>query len=98
MKDKSEKWKSKDGFNISIGDCIDSLQSAISVLTKEVTFNNQIKDNPVMKKRYKRKIEVLEMIRNKYKTAELMLRQPTQTIPKKRPEKKSRIIMPGDNN
>lgn len=98
MRDKSEKWKSKDGFNISIGDCIDSLQSAISVLTKEITFNNQIKDNPVMKKRYKRKIEVLEMIRNKYKSAELMLRQPKQTTVKKRPEKKSRIIMPGDNN
>lgn len=98
MRDKSEKWKSKDGFDISIGDCIDSLQSAISVLTKEMTFNNQIKDNPVMKKRYQRKIEVIEMIRNKYKTAELMLRQPTQTTVKKRPEKKSRIIMPGNSH
>ena len=98
MKDKSVKWKDKDGFTISIQDCIDSLFRAISVISKEIAYNNQIKDNPRMKKEYKKSIEILTLIKDKYKMAGLMARQVKQTTVKKRPEKKSRIIMPGDNN
>lgn len=98
MKDKSEKWKTQDGFAISIQDCIDSLFRAISVISKEIAYNNQIKDNPRMKKEYKKSIEILTVIKDKYQMAGLMAQQVKQVPVKKRPQKKSRIIMPGDNN
>ena len=98
MKDKSEKWKTQEGFTISIQDCIDALFRATSVLSKEVAYNKQIKDNPRMKKEYKKDIEILTLIKDKYKMAGLMAQQVKQVPVKKRPEKKKRIIMPGDNN
>ena len=96
MKDKSEKWKDKGGNILTTGDCRDALRCGISLINKEISFNPKIEQRD--KRRYEKHIDVLEKIHEQYELAEEREREVRRTTVKKRPEKKKRIIMPGDNS
>jgi len=99
MKDNSEVWKTKEGMSISVQDCMDALRTGISLISKELEFNDQVKNNPRQKREYEKNVEILEMIKEKYRAAGMMMRQVQRQIPGRKVEKKkSRIILPGDNN
>jgi len=80
-------WLDKEGKIITVGDCIDALNTSMSLILKEITYNRALMDGPAVKAEYERKRLIIEKIKTSYEMAAMLTKQPTREIPSKKKKK-----------
>jgi len=87
-KDPNAPWVDKHGKLISFGDCKDAVHAAISVMEKETATSSVMKKSDAMYFTYRRHIDVLEVVRDKFD----MLHKQTKKVQRKTVKKRKRMI------
>ena len=65
-KEQDKIWRDKKGRPITFKDCRDAVHNAISVMEKELATSSVMQKSDAMYFTYKRQIEVLEVVREKF--------------------------------
>lgn len=84
-----EPWKTKDGQVVRLVDVIDALNSGSSILIKDTVFNEKVKDHPALVIAYKKRAEILDLIKARYEMAlRALMPTPKLEIPGKKGRRK----------
>ncbi len=87
-KEQDGAWKDKKGRIITFKDCRDAVHHAISTMEKEVASSSTMKKSDAMYFTYKRYIDILEVVREKFD----MLHKQTKKAEQKTVKKRKRMI------
>ena len=79
---KNEPWKDEEGQVITLKDCADACYLCMSLLARDLEFNDKIKDNPPTKKHYQRSMAIIAKIRRNFEDAIMAMKRPTLFVPK----------------
>lgn len=77
-------WVDEQGKIITIADCIDALNSAASVILREIKYNTGLINSPAMEEEYKRKAFIIGKIKDSYEMAVLLKKRPVGIPSKKK--------------
>jgi hypothetical protein len=79
---KNEPWKDEEGIVITLKDCADACYLCISLLARDLEFNDKVKDNAQIKKHYARSMAIIAKIRRNFEDAMMAMKRPTLFAPK----------------
>lgn len=80
-------WVDDQGKIITVADVIDALTTAGGLIALQIEDNRAIKENPVQKREYSRKLFIVNRVKRAYEMSVLLSKQPTREIPKKKKKK-----------
>jgi len=69
VKKPKDEWQTVDGEIVTVGDCIEALELAQSLIVKELESNKQIRKNNKAKTLYGRYKEILGIMKHRYLVA-----------------------------
>jgi len=68
-------WEDSAGQPINLDEVVDACYISCSVLAKEIEFNPKVKDDAKFLAQYKRSLEVMGVVRNRFELARDMARR-----------------------
>jgi hypothetical protein len=74
-KDKTGAWLDKNGRPYMIPDCRGALQNAINRLAQDLSIDDKIKENPMLRETWERDIDILGMVKGGFDVAQLHINQ-----------------------
>jgi len=77
-------WVDEQGNIITIADCIDALNTAASIILREIKHNTGLINSLAMEEEYERKSFIIGKIKDSYEMAVLRQKRPTGIPSKKR--------------